>query len=121
MWRVIPGVIDKTAVRAFKYGACGGLAIALHDATGWPIIAIECGGLNLHYMVRDPAGRLIDIEGARTAADITLEYEVEADDGNVTLAETARDTVWAWYQDEAGMPVPMNVVHTIATALLGVL
>lgn len=35
-----PGVIDGHAKRAFSFGACGGLAIALHDATGWPIIAI---------------------------------------------------------------------------------
>lgn len=32
-----PGVLDGHALRAFTHGACGALAIALHDATGWPI------------------------------------------------------------------------------------
>ena len=35
-----PGVLDEYASRIFKYGACGALAIAIHDQTGWPIVAI---------------------------------------------------------------------------------
>lgn len=122
LWMLSPGVIDERAVRAFKYGACGGLAVALHDATGWPIVAVNgSDGLALHYMARDPAGQLIDIEGAHTERDVTFEYEIEADDDGITLTDTTRDAVWAWYQDYAGIPVPMDIVDTIAAAVLGAL
>ncbi|MEU1663611.1 hypothetical protein ABZ547_08345 [Streptomyces sparsogenes] len=118
-WQITPGIIDKTAVRAFKYGACGGLAIALHDATGWPIVSVgSYEGEALHYMVRCPAGRLVDIEGAHTDDDVTLEYEPDADDGIVTLADTSRDAVWSWYRDEQGEPVRMDVVRSIASRVL---
>lgn len=76
------------------------------------------GGLALHYMVRDPSGRLMDIEGAHTDVDVMFEYEIEADDGAVTLTEVPRDAVWAWWCDDAGEPVPMDVVCTIAAAVL---
>ena len=35
-----PGVIDGFAEHAFSFGACAGLAIALHDATGWPLVKV---------------------------------------------------------------------------------
>lgn len=118
-WKVRPGVIDEHAMEAFKHGACGGLAIALHDATGWPIIAVgACDGLDMHYMVRTPAGQLLDIEGLRVDDDVTTEYEFDADDGIVTLTETTRENVWAWYHGEECEPVPMDVVRTIASAVL---
>lgn len=37
---ITPGVLDASAERAFTYGACCGLAVALHDATGWPLIKV---------------------------------------------------------------------------------
>lgn len=118
-WQVTPGIIDKTAIRAFKNGCCGGLAIALHDATGWPIVAVGSHhGEALHYMARRPDGRLIDIEGAHTDDDVTLEYEIDTDDGIVTLTDTSRDTVWSWYRDEQGEPVRMDVVRSIAARVL---
>ncbi|MCW2904337.1 MAG: hypothetical protein JWO67_6602, partial [Streptosporangiaceae bacterium] len=107
------------AIRAFKYGACGGLAIALHDLTGWPIIAVgKCDGLDMHYMVRDPSGRLVDIEGAHSDADVADEYWFGADGDVVTLTETSREQVWAWYHGEECEPVPMDVVRSIAQVLV---
>ncbi|MFD9223799.1 hypothetical protein ACFWDI_28300 [Streptomyces sp. NPDC060064] len=76
------------------------------------------GGELLHYLVRAPSGQLVDIEGARTDADVQFEYEVEADDGAVTLTDVTRGDVWAWWRDEAGEPVPMDVVRTIAATIL---
>lgn len=118
-WPVRPGVIDEHAIQAFKYGACGGLAIAIHDATGWPLIAVgACDGLDMHYMARTPAGSLLDIEGLHADDDVIAEYEFDADDGIVTLTETTRETVWAWYHGEECEPVPMDIVRTIANAVL---
>lgn len=118
-WKVRPGIIDQHAVQAFKYGACGGLAIAVHDITEWPLIAVgACDGLDMHYMVRTPAGLLLDIEGLHADSDVTAEYEFDADDGIVTLTQTTREKVWFWYHGEEGEPIPMDVVRTIADAVL---
>lgn len=118
MWNVTPGVIDRTTVRAFKYGACGGLAIALHDLTGHALVAVTVNEEALHYMVRLPDGRLVDIEGAHAVDDVTFEYEVEADDGTVTVVDVTREQVWAWWTDYAGQPVPMDTVRSIAPLVL---
>ncbi|WP_413102245.1 hypothetical protein [Streptomyces sp. Inha503] len=119
MRQVTPGAIDKTATHAFMNGCCGGLAIALHDATGWPIIAATVNnGLALHYMVRTPDGQLLDIEGAHPAAHIVVDYELDADDGIVTLAEQTREYVWSSYRDELGEPIPMNVVRSFVGPVL---
>jgi hypothetical protein len=47
-----PGLLDGTAQHAFTTGACSALAIALHDATGWPIVAITD-----HHNVMEQRGR----------------------------------------------------------------
>lgn len=55
------GVIDGSAQAAFKYGGCGALAIALHEATGWPLVAVTdhhnvmdgeaCMGSAMHWIL----------------------------------------------------------------------
>jgi len=61
------GVIDRAAKIAFTEGQCHALAIAFHDATGWPIIGI--GGdpdSPSHFVVYDPKiDDFVDIGGPK--------------------------------------------------------
>lgn len=114
-----PGVITPAAVEAFTRAACAGLAVAVHDATGWPIIEVgHCDGLPLHFMVRRPDGRLVDIRGAHADTDVRDEWEYEADDFTPTLAEAARDTALDCYRVDCGEPVPMELVRTFVPPVL---
>lgn len=121
-WQLTPGTITPAAVEAFSHAACAGLAVALHDATAWPLIEVgHCDGLPLHFMVRRPDGRLVDVRGAHTDTDIRDEYEYDADDGVVTLTAAARQDVLDCYMTDCGEPVPMDLVHTFAPAVLDAL
>lgn len=117
MRKVTAGVIDDNARHAFTHGACGALAVAIHDTTGWPIIAVgKCDGLDMHYAVRRPDGLLVDIEGAHSDDDMRDAYALWADD-DVTLTPISRAEVWEWWVEE-GQPIPMDVVRSIAAAVL---
>ena len=121
-WQLIPGTITLDAVEAFTRSACAGLAVALHDATGWPIVEVgHCDGLPLHFMVRRPNGQLVDIRGAHTDADICDEWEFDTDDGIVTLTEASRDDVLTCYLIDCGEPVPMDLARTFAPTVLDAL
>lgn len=118
-WQITPGVITPEAVDAFVCDACAGLALALHDETGWPLIEVgHCDGLPFHFMVRRPDGLLLDIRGAHDDADVADEFEFDADDGVVTFTEVTRDHVWACYRDDCGEPVPMEIARTFVPAVL---
>lgn len=119
-WQLTPGVITPQAVDAFACDACAGLALALHDETGWPLIeGGHCDGLPIRFMVRRPDGRLIDIRGAHDDGDVADEFEFDADGGVVTFTEVTRDAVWACYRDDCGEPVPMEIARTFVAPLLG--
>jgi len=118
-WNLTPGVITAEAVDAFVRDACAGLALAVHDETGWPLIEVgHCDGLPFHFMVRRPDGQLIDIRGANDLDDIAADYEFDADNGIVTFTEVTRDAVWACYRDDCGEPVPMEIARTFVSAVL---
>jgi hypothetical protein len=36
------GILDSTAIRAFKRGQCHALALAIHELTGWTIKGLGC-------------------------------------------------------------------------------
>ncbi|MFF7190591.1 ParB N-terminal domain-containing protein [Streptomyces sp. NPDC008222] len=117
-WQLTPGTLTPTAVEAFTRAAAAGLAVALHDTTSWPLIEVGyCDGLAIHFMVRRPDGKLVDVRGVHTDADVCDEYEFDADDG-VTLAHAARQAVLDCYLDDCGEPVPMDLVRTFAPAVL---
>ena len=119
MREVTASVIDANARHAFTRGGCGALAVAIHDLTGWPIIAAgHCDGLVMHYLVRNPAGQLVDINGAHSDDDVCDEYEFHADNGVVTLAEASAEDAWAWWRDEELEPIPADVVRSFAVAVL---
>jgi hypothetical protein len=121
-WNLIPGVITAEAVDAFVRDACAGLALALHDETGWPLVEVgHCDGLPFHFMVRHPDGRLLDIRGTHTDADVADEFEFDADNSVVTFTEVTRDAVWACYRDDCGEPVPMEIARTFVAPVLGAL
>jgi hypothetical protein len=118
-WQLTPGTITPAAIEAFTRGACAGLAIALHDATGWPIVEVgHCDGLPLHFMVRHTSGLLLDVRGLHSDEAVYDEWEFDADDGVVTLARAARADVVDCYRVDCGEPVPMDLVRTFVPAVV---
>lgn len=69
----VHGVVNDAALEAFHYGYCHVMALALHDATGWPLVGIWYNGDNYtddyvpgHVAVKHPEGYFVDIYGAYT-------------------------------------------------------
>lgn len=132
--RLTPGELDGPALNIFKQGACGALAIAIHDATGWPIVAITDahnvedgragGGSALHWAVRRPDGRLVDIDGAHDPDELTEEYHGEADEDEDTGEPRAawgvstRADCWEWYGEAQGAPIPVDLAAKFVDAVL---
>lgn len=123
-----PGVIDGYAKRAFTYGACGGLAIVIHEATGWPIVAITDshnvlegragGGSALHWGVQHPSGKFLDIDGLHELDDIVENYEGEADDGEAAWGISNREDAREWYVLAQGEPIPLELIKSFVDPLL---
>lgn len=84
---VTPGLLDEHAVRNYSTGGCAALALALHERTGWTVVAalwgddeefwgaeeyaeaLDDGVPNIwpsHVMVRTPDDDLLDIRGLRS-------------------------------------------------------
>lgn len=126
--KLTPGVVDAYARRAFKYGACAALAIALHDRTGWPIMAVTDahniygdeagGGSALHWAVQHPCGDLLDVDGLHAADELIAEYEGEADDGQAGVGRSTRADAWEWYGECQGEPIPVRLAATFVPAVL---
>src|SRR5688572_20718988 len=65
------GVLDARAIAGFTLGQCHGLALAVHDHTGWPMLgAYNDGGECQHILTREDGARLVDITGARTETEV---------------------------------------------------
>lgn len=98
---VTEGVLDEAAVRAFTQGQCHAFAYALHQDTGWDIVAMyEVGdgygdaatpisddheapsnvlyGDVSHFACRRPDGLLVDIEGVHTVAEFYASWASQA-------------------------------------------
>jgi hypothetical protein len=126
--QLTPGVLDGYAKRAFKYGACAALAIALHDRTGWPIVAVTDahnveagkagGGSALHWVIQTPQGQFLDIDGSHHAQALIDEYAGEADDGEAALGISTRADAWEWYVEAQGEPIPVKLAATFVSAVL---
>jgi hypothetical protein len=68
---VHPGILDDRAALVFTNGHCHSLALALHRATGGEMVAFTRTQKPFeHVLVRADDGRLIDIGGARTPAEV---------------------------------------------------
>jgi hypothetical protein len=71
---VDPGVLDDRASLAFTNGHCHSLALALHRETGGEMLSFAKHETPFdHVLVRAVDGRLIDIGGARTTADVVAQ------------------------------------------------
>ncbi len=126
--KLTPGVIDEFAKRAFKFGGCGALALAIHEATGWPLVAITdahnvedgkaLGGSALHYSVRRPDGLLIDIDGAFSDEQMIWAYGGDADDGEAAVGDTTIADINEWYVECQGAPIPISLAKTFVSAVL---
>jgi hypothetical protein len=65
------GKLDHAALTAFVGGQCHGLALAIHEETGWPLIGVDdSDGMCEHICVRREDGRLVDVTGAHTEAEM---------------------------------------------------
>jgi hypothetical protein len=118
-WDLTAGTITTAATEAFTRGACAGLAIALHDATSWPIIEVgHCDGLPLHFMVRHPNGRLVDIRGAHTEDAVHDEWDFDADGEIATLTDVTRKAALDCYLVDCGEPVPMDLVRSFVAPVI---
>lgn len=146
---VTPGVLDAGAERAFSFGACAGLAIAIHDDTGWPLVKVTdahavyapngtpytelddearetigaagMGAGGIHWLVQHPDGRLIDVDGAHTAADVLAQWDGDGDEeaqGRVGLGVAARDDAIDEYVIAKGEPVALTVCATFVAIVL---
>ena len=125
--RLTPGVLDGAAEHVFTLGGCDALAIALHDATGWPVVAITDhhnvydgragGGSALHWTVRHPSGRLLDVDGLHEAPDLVERYDGYADDGQAAWGLSSRADAEEWW-NEAGRKVPLALAATFVDAVM---
>jgi len=123
-----PGVLNPAAENAFTRGACGALAIAMHDATGWPIVAITDhhnvygdkagGGSALHWVVRRPDGMLVDVDGAHDPDELLERYHDEADDGTAAIGTSTRADAMEWYQEGSGSAIPLKLAATFVQAVI---
>lgn len=101
---VSPGLLDSRALLAFTQGQCHGLALALAERTGWPLVKIESADRTcLHVCVERPDGFLVDITGAHTAGE--LEQAVPG----VTVRRARASELERLVQEEGWAP-PLIVV-----------
>ncbi|MER6602551.1 ParB N-terminal domain-containing protein [Streptomyces parvus] len=111
------GLADD-ALEPLKAEAAAGLAVGLHDATGWPLIEVGSSqGRGLHYMVRHPSGQLMDVEGPHKEQHVAIDFDYYAD-SSVTFTEAHREEVLVRYREEFDEPVPMALMPAVATAVL---
>jgi hypothetical protein len=76
--------------REYVSGTCAAFAIALHDATGWPIVAINGG---LHVATRRPDGVLVDFVGACGFDEVCARYGMTSPPVSEWTREEAVDHV----------------------------
>lgn len=111
------GTIPERAYHEFKHGACMSLAIAIHDATGWPIYAVTDahnvydgragGGSAMHWVVAHPSGKFLDIEGLHTKDELEDEYQYYADDEEAVVALSSRTDAMEWLE-ESGCEISVD-------------
>ncbi len=83
--------------REYVSGTCGAFAVALHDATGWPVVGINGG---MHVAVRSPDGRILDYMGLQTTEAVLRRYGMSSAAIEEWTREEAVDHVRPWDEDD---------------------
>ena len=109
------GVIDETALRAFRCGQCHALALALHELTGWPIKGLGDPGWDdtpnspAHCVVWSPQHRAyIDIGGI---VDRRRNRNWKVINRNVTKKQVAKFRYYLRPNVEAARPFAKAVLR----------
>lgn len=71
------GVPSADAITVFTDGDCWALAVAIHDLTGWPLVAAGVGpdaDWWDHVLVETPNGKLMDIHGEQDRSTVRAEW-----------------------------------------------
>lgn len=94
---VVESGITDADIREFTGGWCGELAVAMHDATGWPIVLVcdedgetpDALPIWLHAGVRTPDGLFLDVTGAHDDETVikAWEFDDESQPGDYWLVE----------------------------------
>lgn len=108
------GLLDRRAVAAFTLGQCHGMALAVHDRTGWPMVAAyNADGACQHVLTDAGRDRFVDISGARSKAQLLAESNfdsVELIDEPALGALSAR-AGWAIADPAASQPWVDQVIR----------
>lgn len=111
---VDPGVLDRRAVAAFTLGQCHGMALALHERTGWTLVAAyDTQGVCQHVLANAGDDRFVDITGARSQSQLLAESNfnsVESIDRPGVQALTTQ-AGWAAADLSAAQPWVDQVIH----------
>lgn len=126
--RLTPGVLDGAAEHAFSHGACAALAYALNEATGWPIVGITDshnvhdkklgGGSSLHWGVRHPDGKFLDIDGLHDFDSVIERFNGYADDEEAAWGIGTKADIEEWYVESQGAPISFEMAATFVEPLL---
>lgn len=89
---------------AFTWGDCWLLARAMHNITGWQMVAVGCSGGRadgalrdwVHIAVRTPEGSILDIDGFHTDDETTARWRedfwmVSAEEGDIEVFDVDVD------------------------------
>jgi hypothetical protein len=130
--RLEAGHIDGSAQNVFMTGGCHILAVAIHDETGWPIIGITDkhnvfgdqigGGSCVHWCVKTPNGKLLDILGAHDPQDVIDNYygDVDEDEDGEPVAGlgiAGRADALEWWSEQ-GRKISLEKAKTFVPAVL---
>jgi hypothetical protein len=73
---------DEPIDTFFEMGYCHALALALNEATGWPIVGVWSQGDCTHFVVQRPDCMLVDVRGVRSEEEVLESWGAHAlDDG----------------------------------------
>lgn len=107
------GRITPEVEHVFSNGQCHALALAIHEATGWQMVALDFWqDIPNHVLVRMPDGRLLDIAGT----------DVEDRWPTADCRDCAPEDVDAWVEGIPGIggyiPPNLDAARTFVPTLL---
>lgn len=120
---VTHGVLDENARRAFTWGHCHAMALALHHETGWDIVAVFQNGRKAlpdvppsHFAVYCPDGRLLDANGCYAEGELPHADQAYMDQPNSYRPSNAEE-IYAiagdTYRDLDGYEAAVSIVPNV--------